>query len=155
MKRCPGKTATGKPCRSPPRQGRKWCWFHDPKSAKARATAQANGGAESRNRVGPAKTLGKRAPKVDVSGEEPIRALVQETVDQVRRGSIAPTVGQVIGQLLSVALKALKQDETDRKLEDIQKRIRPLEGLTTEQLVEIARAGRGAAPTISAAAEPN
>lgn len=155
MKRCPGKTATGKPCRSPPRQKRKWCWFHDPASKEARATAQANGGAESRNRVGPAKTLGKRAPKVDVSGKEPIRSLVQETVDQVRRGEVAPQVGQVISQLLTVALKALKQDETERKVKELDERTRPLLGLSLEQLLEIARGGHAAPPATADAAPPN
>ncbi len=154
MKPCPGHKADGTPCRSRPRKRRKWCWFHDPKSAKARATAQANGGAESRARVGPVKTLGKRAPKVDVSGEEPIRALVQETVDQVRRGSIAPTVGQVIGQLLTVALRALKQDETERKVKELDERTRPLMGLTVAELEEIVRVGR-AAPTPVGDPAPN
>jgi hypothetical protein len=155
VKPCPANTSDGKRCRSRPRKGRKWCWFHDPKSAKARATAQANGGAESRNRVGPAKTLGKRAPKVDVSSEEPIRALVQETVDQVRQGKIAPTVGQVIGQLLTVALRSLKQDETEKKVKELDERTRPFIGLKVEELLEIVRGGHAAPPAAEDAAPPN
>lgn len=146
MKACAGKKAGGKRCGAKPRAGRKWCWFHDPASAEARAAAQANGGAESRNRVGPAKVLGKKAPPVDVSGEEPIRGLVRETIDQVRRGELAPNAGQVIGQLLTVALKALKQDETEREVAELKERVRVFEELTKEELLQLAR-GNGAAST--------
>lgn len=138
---CPGKKADGKRCKSKPRKGRKWCWFHDPESKEARATAQANGGAESRNRVGPAKVLGKKAPDVDVSSEGAIRALMSETIDQVRRGELSTHAAQVVGQLAGQVLKALKQDVTDEKVNDLDRRTRVLEGMSKAELMEIARSG--------------
>jgi len=155
VSRCRAKTADGKPCKANARAGRKHCYFHDPKSAESRAAAQANGGAESRNRVGPAKTLGKNAAEVSITGEQEVIGVVTETVNQVRRGQIAPNVAHVIGQLLGVGLKALKQDEQDKKIAELDERTRPLQGLTVEQLLEIARAGRGAPPTTADDASPH
>lgn len=150
MSPCPTKKADGTPCRSRPRKGRTYCWFHDPASTEARAAAQANGGTESRSRVGPAKTLGKEAPEVELTGEQEVLSVLTETINQVRQGKMAPNVGQVVGQLCGVGLKAMKQDEQDRKLSELDERTRPLVGLTTEQLLEIVRAGRGGTPTPAA-----
>lgn len=142
MSPCPAQTAKGKPCRAPLVKGGRYCFFHDPEKAEARAAAQANGGAESRNRVGPTKTLGAKAPAVDVTTEGKVRELVQETIDQVRRGELSSNAGNVVGQLLSVALRALKQDELHKKVQDLEARFRPLEGIKPEVLEEIVRLGR-------------
>lgn len=155
MKPCPANTSDGKRCRSRPRKGRKWCWFHDPKSAKARATAQANGGAESRNRIGPLKVLGKNAPDVEVASQENVRGLVRETIDQVRRGEMAPHVAQVVGQLCAVALKSMKQTDTDKKLSELDERTRVLKDMSKEQLEEIVRQGPGAPPPSPEDGAPN
>jgi hypothetical protein len=155
MSRCRAKTADGKRCKANARAKRRHCFFHDPKSAESRAAAQANGGAESRNRVGPSKTLGKDAAEVGISGEQEVLGVLTETINQVRRGQMAPNVGHVVGQLLGVGLKALKQDEQDKKIAELDQRTRPLMGLTTEQLLEIVRAGRGAPPTTADGASPH
>ena len=155
MTPCRAKTAEGKRCQSKPRKGRRWCWFHDPDSKEARATAQANGGAESRNRVGPLKVLGKSAPDVEVATQESVRGLVRETIDQVRRGEMAPHVAQVVGQLCAVALKSMKLSDTDKKLAELDQRTRPLLDVTKEQLEEIVRQGRGAPPPSPESDAPN
>jgi hypothetical protein len=84
-----------------------------------------------------------------------VLGVLTETINQVRRGQMAPNVGHVVGQLLGVGLKALKQDEQDRKIAELDERTRPLIGLNVDQLLEIVRGGHAAPPGPDDTAAPN
>lgn len=63
MRRCTFEKADGKRCKAPARAGGELCFFHDPKTKKARGAAQARGGrrrTRDRSKGGPKKASKKK-----------------------------------------------------------------------------------------------
>jgi len=113
---CQSQTKDGDRCQAPAVGNSLFCFFHDPDLADDRRRAQAAGG-----RNGAMKTLPSSTPDARVEGPQDVAALLAETISQVRRGDIDPRVGNAVGYLANILMKAIEQGN----LED---RIKSLEG---------------------------
>lgn len=112
---CRAKKPDESSCQAAALPGSNFCFFHDPDQADERRKAQSFGG--SRNRM---KTLDGDAPDVKVESCQDIVRLIGETINQVRKGQIDPRVGNAIGYLANVLIKAYEQGNLEKRIEDLE-----------------------------------
>ena len=101
----------GKPCRAVPQHGSDYCFFHDPRKAAQRTAARRTGGQRGHAAVLPADT-----PECMVKTAVDVIALLGLTINQVRTGRLDPRVGNCIGYLAGVVLKATEQGKMEERL---------------------------------------
>jgi hypothetical protein len=102
-------------CRAPTLPGSEFCFFHDPSKAEERREAQAQGGRQNRM-----KTLEASAQDVMVEGFSDARALLVQTINQVRKGEIDPRVANSVGFLTNILIKAVEQDKLETRIEQLE-----------------------------------
>jgi hypothetical protein len=109
----------GTNCCAHPRDGSKYCYFHDPEVAVDRNAARRAGG---RERSRKAAVLPTNTADQPLATAEDVLAMLTATANQVRRGEIAPKIAGNIGHLCAVALTAMKQAHFEncmRRLEEV------------------------------------
>ena len=119
--RCHHVKDDGNQCRATKLRGSKYCFFHDPAKAGERAAAQQAGG-----RNGRAAVLPPDAPHRRVKTAAEVIDLLSETINQVRTGQLDPKVGNCVGYLSSVILRAIEQG-------DMAERLAALESIVSRQ----------------------
>lgn len=118
---CKSTTKGGERCQAPAIDGSSFCFFHDPDLADERQRAQSSGG-----RNGATRTLPPSTPDLSVASSRDVVDLLSDTINQVRRGAIDPRVGNAVGYLANILLKAFEQG-------DIEDRVRALEAATNSR----------------------
>ena len=101
----------GTPCRAVRVHGSEFCFFHDPARAAQRAAARRTGGQHGRAAVLPADT-----PARAVKTAADVIDLLSETINQVRVGAVDPRVGNCVGYLAGIILKAVEQGDMEERL---------------------------------------
>lgn len=119
--RCQAIGRTGRPCEAPARQGSSFCSFHDPKSAEAIQEGRRAGG---RERSKPAATVEAQEPDLPVATAQDIIRLIGDTISRVRKGTLDVRVGNTIGYLASVALRALEVGDIEERFEQVEAAIK-------------------------------
>jgi len=102
-------------------RGSDYCFFHDPAKAAERASAREAGGRRGRAAVLPADT-----PSRPVKAAGDVVSLLSETINHVRTGALDPRVGNCIGYLSGIILKAVEQGH-------LEERLAALEGIVSGQ----------------------
>ena len=113
------KKRDGSPCPNPTRPGKTVCWVHDPELAAKRAEGRRRGGI---NRSRPAATLPPDMPDLTLKSVEDVAAALAETFNQVRKGRIAVNVGNCVGVLSNVLLKAIEGGDLERRITELEMR---------------------------------
>ena len=126
---CKARKKDGTRCKVIASLGSDFCFFHDPDRAIERKAARSQGGS-----CGLIRTLLADAPDVRIDSCADVVTLISETINQVRRGQIDPKVGNCVGYLLNIGLKALDQGDVEKRLED-------LEALVAKQGQEFRKVG--------------
>ncbi len=125
--RCQATTAAGKACQMPPLIGTRFCHSHTPGLA---AEAGRRGGLNRRRkpiptprppaaRVAPDSPVAK-LPDVKIESAEDARALLVETMNQLRRGEIDVQVGNALLRMIQTASKVVVQVDLERRLAAIE-----------------------------------
>jgi len=109
--RCRHVKDDGTQCRARKVRGSEYCFFHDPARAAERAAARQAGG-----RKGKAPVLPPDTPLRPVRTAVDVIELLGETIHQVRTGGLDPRVGNCIGYLSGIVLKASQQSEMEQRL---------------------------------------
>ena len=125
---CKAKKPDGSDCQAVALPGSEYCFFHDPEKAERRREAQSLGGRHNHM-----KTLDEDAPDVNIKDCQDTVPLLSDTINQVRKGQIDPRVGNTVGYLANVIIKAVEQSDTEKRLEEIEaivKTNRPASELT-------------------------
>jgi len=108
---CKHVKADGTRCRARKVHASAYCFFHDPARAAERAAARQAGG-----RKGKAAVLPPETPLLPVRTAGDVIELLGETIHQVRTGTLDPRVGNCIGYLSAIVLKATEQGEMEQRL---------------------------------------
>jgi hypothetical protein len=113
---CEGTTKNSQRCRGIAMQGSRYCFFHNPATEKARKAAQQRGGRANRAAVLPVDVA-------DVRLETPrdIAILFAQTINQVRKGQIAPKVAGTIGYLAFSLGKVLETSNLEERIARLEK----------------------------------
>lgn len=118
-KKCSQVKQNGQQCQANVIVGSEFCFFHDPTKAEERKKAQAAGGAQNR-----APSLPLETPDLSLRTTQEVAQLLGQTINQVRRGEIDPRIGNAIGYLSGVLLKAQEQGDIIKKLQMLEDTIR-------------------------------
>lgn len=108
--RCQAANANGAPCQAAPLDGETFCFFHHPDRTDERQAARRTGGQQGRLRV-PDGVSDMRLERV-----EDVTRLLAETINHVRTGRLDVRVGNTVGYLAGVLLKALEQGDMEQRL---------------------------------------
>lgn len=108
---CNSLKSDGTPCQAPAVAGFDQCFFHDPGLSAARAEASKAGGRTRAKALSVVDTvsLAVSTPDTQLRTVGDVANLLSDTIDQVRRGEVAPKVGSTVGYLAGILLKALEQ----------------------------------------------
>ena len=108
---CNSRKSDGTPCQAPAVAGCDRCFFHDPGLSAARAEASKAGGKTRAKALAVIEqvSLAVNTPDTELRSAKDVTSLLSATIDQVRRGQVAPKVGSTVGYLASILLKALEQ----------------------------------------------
>jgi hypothetical protein len=108
---CSSIKPDGSRCRAGALPGKPFCVFHDPTLSDRRAEGRRRGGENRRAPVLPAD-----APDLLLTSVADVVALLGQTINQVRRGELDPRVGNAVGYLGSVLLRAIEGGELERRI---------------------------------------
>jgi hypothetical protein len=100
------------------RNGHGNCFFHNPAMGKARTAAQQRGGHANRAAVLPADAADVR---LESSGD--IATLLAETINQVRKGKVAPKVASTICYLATSLTRVMEATRFEERLANVEKAI--------------------------------
>jgi len=112
---CAAKRQDGVVCQTAALLESDFCYFHDPTKADERKQAQALGGRQHRIR-----TLNASTPDVTIKECGDVIALISETINQVRKGTIDPRIANSVGYLANVLIKAFEQDKLESRIEKLE-----------------------------------
>jgi hypothetical protein len=117
--RCSFVKADGGRCKAVPRPGATWCTFHDPALAPERAEGRRRGGV-ARTRT--AVTLPADTPDLPLRTVGDIVRALGLTFNHVRTGRLDARVGNCLGVLAGVLLRAIQGDELEQRLAALEAR---------------------------------
>lgn len=121
MATCKATRRDGQPCTAQARDGRAFCFFHDPdKTAQARE-AQAKGGSKKltlkpqdvkpwRGQATGDVTVMKSPTPADLVN------LLADTIDEVKTGKVDPKVANATGYLVGIMVRVLEYDALEERL---------------------------------------
>jgi hypothetical protein len=116
-RKCLAKTKSGKPCKAMPLEDSDYCFAHEPMLAEKRARWRSEGG----------KRSGKKALLAEaarVQSPEQVKELLARTVEGLQRGDVDPRTANAVGYLCNLLLKAIKETDTARRLEELEAAVR-------------------------------
>lgn len=122
-RQCEATTTDGTPCQAPPREGRPFCFFHDPEAREARQEANRSGG---RSRW---KEFLSRAEEHGTPSAGVVAYLRQVLEDLQEPGLEPAEVGRLRAccYAASVALKAAEQSDLSVRVESIERTLKARE----------------------------
>ena len=112
---CEKVKSNGERCRAMAMAGSQYCFFHEPSVAEERKVAQRQGGQAN----GPA-VLPDDAADVPLHNGKDVVVFLAETINQVRKGRVAPKVASTVGYLTGLLMKALETSDIEERLARIE-----------------------------------
>lgn len=98
-----------------------YCCFHDPDNEELGREKRRQGGIARMEKLSP-KVLPEDTPDIDLTNSKDVVRLLSETINQVRTGRIAVNVGNALGILAGVLLKAMEADELEARVASLEHR---------------------------------
>src|SRR6266545_1288339 len=117
--RCNHKKPDGTRCRAYPRPGRNFCTFHDPEMVGERAAGRRQGGV---NRSKKAATLSPDTVDLSLETVADVVKALSHTFNAVRTERLAVNVGNCLGVLAGVLLKAIEGDALEKRIAALEAR---------------------------------
>ena len=108
---CEMTKSDGEECRAAAMEGSRYCFFHNPDTQEARKAAQRRGGQVSGTVVLPEETA-----DLPLRSGKDVSAFLEETINQVRKGRLAPKVATTVGYLSGLLMKALEKTDIEKRI---------------------------------------
>jgi hypothetical protein len=108
---CHEVKANGERCRAKTLTGSRWCFFHDPASAKKRTAASRRGGEKKRAVVLPPDT-----PDFPLNNPEDVSALMARIVNQLLRGQLDAKTSYTAGYLLNSIMRVSNLGKLEQRV---------------------------------------
>ncbi len=115
--KCQFRRNDGTRCHANAQWGEKLCVFHDPAKAAAGRRARRLGGI---NRSQTAAALPAETPDHPLNDVREVSLLLGQSINQVRRGQIAPRVATAVGYLAGILVSALQQGPLEERLQRLE-----------------------------------
>lgn len=115
--RCSATNRRGEPCQAYPVQGSRWCYWHDPAMAEARARSRAAGGAARHGR----KVGDGAGDPVEVSEMGDVLLLVNEAIRGAWSLENSIQRSRTLGYLAGQAVKALQLVDLEERVANLER----------------------------------
>jgi hypothetical protein len=129
-KKCEFKKENGERCGADAQTGQSLCVFHDPARASEGRRARRAGGI---NRSRTAAVLPFDTPDHPLGDTNQVAVLLADSINRLRRGQLDPRVGNAMGYLASVLLKALESGKIEDRLAHLEAVVSGRGGTDTEE----------------------
>ena len=115
---CEKTKRNGQKCQAMAMEASRYCFFHSDSAdtRKARKEAQQRGGRSTEVAV-----LPPDAADVQLESAKDIAILLAQTINQARKGQIAPKIAGTIGYLASSLMKVLETSDTEERLAKVER----------------------------------
>jgi hypothetical protein len=120
---CSHKKLDGSRCQAKPLPGKTACVFHDPELAAERAEGRRQGGV---NRSTKAATLPTDTPDLPLTTVRDVITALATTFNAVRVGRMDARVGNCLGVLAGVLLKAIEGGDLEQRIAALESRSTPM-----------------------------
>jgi hypothetical protein len=117
--RCQARRRDGSPCKADAHPGKRFCCFHNPALAAERAEGRRRGGVV---RTRTAVTLPADAPDLPLRTAGDIVRALGLTFNHVRTGRLDARVGNCLGVLAGVLLRAVEVGELEERIAALEAR---------------------------------
>src|ERR1700730_4485566 len=108
---CERTKRDGNCCRANKVAGSKFCFFHDPRSAKERTQSRQAGGRKHR-----AATMAADTPHCPLKNGADAVSLLGDTINRTRTGELDPRVANSVGYLCGILLRAFEVNNVEDRL---------------------------------------
>jgi hypothetical protein len=98
-------------CNAQALTGSRFCFFHDPASARERTAASRRGGEKNRAAVLPPDT-----PDFPLNSAADASALLERTINHLLRGQLDARIANAVGYLLTVKIKAADLGKLEERM---------------------------------------
>lgn len=115
-KACRHVKKDGSPCPVMARPGKRYCTFHDPSLAKARAEGRSKGGS---NRKAPPVALPPETPAPKLETAEDLKRMLADDMHALRTGRLEPRIGNSICFYANLLLRIIEGGELAKALDRI------------------------------------
>jgi hypothetical protein len=121
-KKCTFQKSDGTKCQANAQSDKPTCCFHDATRKEQGRQARRAGGM---TRSKPAVVLPTHTPDARLENTSDVSKVLAETINQIRRGELDPRIGNAVGYLAGVLLRALEQGDLEARLEKLEARLSP------------------------------
>lgn len=116
--KCKHTKKGGGKCKANAMSGSKYCYLHNPEIPKEqKREAQARGGQANPLMVK------NPLPPIELTRGQEVLLLLADTINRVRAGEMDIRVANCLGVLSGQMLKAIELTETERRLDELEKKI--------------------------------
>lgn len=112
--KCKHIKMNGEQCRANAMSESELCFRHNPTMKEFAVEVSASGGKSNKHNTSPLKAQIKLKKPKDVT------KLLEQTINELREGSITPKIATSIGYLSSQIIKAMEVNELDKRLEALE-----------------------------------
>jgi hypothetical protein len=96
-------------CKANAVQGDSYCFWHSTKMKSKREQAVIEGGNSPKRSYG-------RDDEIKIANTRDVLLLIEQTVNDIRQNKISTRTANAVGYLAGIALKAIQQDDFDKRL---------------------------------------
>jgi hypothetical protein len=119
--RCRASKADGSPCKGTARPGSDFCTFHDPALAEQRKVGRKAGEEARRARKPAAAAAPAGIEDLPLLEARDVKGLLVRCINDLRAGRLEPKVGNAVGYLAGLLLKAFEQIDLAAEVEELKK----------------------------------
>jgi len=125
--RCEALTRSGAPCKNPTGDGARYCWYHDPTLAAARADARSRGG-KARHGRAITSPPGESSP-VELNTPADVLRIVALAINDALAMERSLSRSRTLGSLALVALKCFETTELSERIAALEQRMIGYQGV--------------------------
>jgi hypothetical protein len=115
--RCKYVTPKGNQCKANAVHGSLFCFFHDPEKKMEQEQARLKGGKQGK------RTVLKDAENIRITKLGDVIRLLNQTINQVRRGDLDHKVANSVAYLSNVLVKTFEGEELQNRLEKLEEQV--------------------------------
>jgi len=115
--KCKYVNRKGKQCKANAQHGSLFCFFHDPEKRMVQEAARLKGGKQGK------RAVLEEAENIRITRLGDVIRLLNQTINQVRRGELDHKVANSVAYLSNVLVKTFEGEELQKRLDSLEKEV--------------------------------
>lgn len=115
--KCKFVNRKGEQCKANAQHGSVFCFFHDPEKKMEQEQARLKGGKQGK------RAVLENCENIRITKPGDVIRLLNQTINQVRRGDMDHKVANSVAYLSNVLIKSFEGDELQNRLEQLEEKV--------------------------------